>query len=79
MNAGPAEVLRVRDELRPGATICPGELARRLGSTQAALRSLRSLLAGLAAQGRVAITQRGAPADLATLRGPYRVASPRRG
>ncbi len=76
MSAGPAEVLRVLEGLRPGATICPGELARRLGSTQAALRPL---LAGLAAQGRVAITQRGAPADLATLRGPYRVAAPRRG
>ena len=57
--------------LRPGATLCPGELARRLGSTQA---QLRPLLQTLADAGRIAITQRGAPADLRTLRGPYRVA-----
>jgi DNA-binding transcriptional ArsR family regulator len=59
------------DALRAGVTMCPGELARRLGTTQAKLRP--SLLA-LAEAGRIAITQRGAPADLRTLRGPYRVA-----
>jgi hypothetical protein len=57
--------------LRPGATMCPGALARRLGSSPALLRPV---LAGLAAGGRVAITQRGRPADLALLLGPYRVA-----
>lgn len=58
-------------ELRPGATICPGELARRLGSTQA---ELRPVLSRLASDRRIRITQRGVPADLVRLRGPYRVA-----
>jgi hypothetical protein len=60
--------------LRPGATCCPGTLARRLGMTPAALRPV---LARLAAAGRVRITQGGLPRDLATLRGPYRVMAAR--
>lgn len=60
--------------LRPETTCCPGTLARRLGTTPAALRPV---LARLAAAGRVRITQGGRPADLATLRGPYRVAAAR--
>lgn len=43
----------------------------RFGVTQVALRPR---LIELADAGRVAITQRGLPADLRTLRGPYRVA-----
>ncbi|MFZ9839926.1 MAG: DUF3253 domain-containing protein [Opitutaceae bacterium] len=58
--------------LRPGTSCCPGTLARRLGKTPAALRPV---LARLAAAGRVRITQQGRPRDLASLRGPYRVAS----
>jgi len=56
--------------VRPGTTCCPGTLARRLGTTPAALRPV---LARLAAAGRVRITQGGLPRDLATLHGPYRV------
>jgi hypothetical protein len=66
----PAKILEVLATLNPGATMCPGDLARRLGTWQAALRPL---LAELAARGEVTITQRGSPADLRTLRGPYRV------
>jgi hypothetical protein len=51
--------------------MCPGELARRVGATQA---TLRPILVVLADEGAVVITQRGEPADLRTLRGPYRVA-----
>lgn len=57
--------------LRPGVTCCPGTLARRLGTTPAVLRPV---LVRLAAAGRIRITQGGHPADLASLRGPYRVA-----
>lgn len=73
--SGPREdvILAELAGLRPGAILCPGELARRHGSTQA---GLRAVLASLAAEKRVVITQRGVPADLATLRGPYRVALP---
>jgi hypothetical protein len=60
--------------VRPGTTCCPGTLARRLGTTPAALRPV---LARLAAAGRVRITQGGLPRDLATLRGPYRVTAAR--
>lgn len=75
LNVDPEAVLRVLASLRPGATMCPGDLARRLGATQAALRPV---LAELAAAGRVRVTQGGAEADLAVVRGPYRVAPARR-
>lgn len=65
-----AGVRRALARLPAGSTCCPGELARRLGRTQAALRPV---LAQLAAAGEVRITQRGQTRDLATLRGPYRV------
>ncbi len=64
-------ILAELSTLRPGSTLCPGELARRLGTTQA---ELRPHLQTLADEGRVVVTQRGASADLRTLRGPYRVA-----
>lgn len=66
-----AAIREVLDTLRAGTTICPGELARRLGVTPA---TLRPILAALADAGEVVITQRGEAADLRTLRGPYRVA-----
>jgi hypothetical protein len=59
-------------KLAPGTTACPGDVARRLGRTQ---RELRPIFAAMAAAGTVRITQRGVPADLATVRGPYRVAA----
>jgi DNA-binding MarR family transcriptional regulator len=65
-------VLAALAGLRPGASCCPGTLARRLGTTPG---TLRPILARLAAAGRVRITQQGRPRDLATLRGPYRVAA----
>ena len=60
-------------ELRPGATMCPGRLARRLGTT---LRELRPTYQAMAAHGALRITQGGEPADLATLKGPFRVSLP---
>lgn len=68
----PAAVLAALAGLRPGSSCCPGTLSRRLGTTPA---TLRPILARLAAAGRVRITQQGRPRDLATLRGPYRVAA----
>jgi predicted ArsR family transcriptional regulator len=64
-------VLELLAKLAPGATACPGEVARKLGTTQ---RELRPVLSELAAAGSIAVSQRGAPADLRTLRGPYRIA-----
>lgn len=57
--------------LKAGSTMCPGDLARRLGTTLAALRPHYETLA---ADGRIRVTQQGRPADLRTLRGPFRVA-----
>jgi DNA-binding transcriptional ArsR family regulator len=66
-----AAVREILDTLQAGTTMCPGKLARQLGVTQA---TLRPTLVALAEEGAVVITQRGEPADLRTLRGPYRVA-----
>lgn len=57
--------------LTPGATICPGELARRLGTTQ---KALRTTLGELQQRGVIKVTQGGKPKSLASVRGPYRVA-----
>lgn len=66
-----ADVVAALDKVAPGKTACPGRLARSLGSQQ---KDLRPVLARLAKAGRIAVTQRGKRCDLATLRGPYRVA-----
>lgn len=57
--------------LKPGATMCPGELARRLGTTQ---KALRPTLVELQQRGVIKVTQGGKPKSLASVRGPYRVA-----
>ena len=57
--------------LKPGATMCPGELARRLGTTQ---KALRPTLVELQQSGVIKVTQGGKPKSLASVRGPYRVA-----
>ncbi|MFQ3670378.1 MAG: DUF3253 domain-containing protein [Verrucomicrobiia bacterium] len=58
-------------KLRSGTSLCPGQLARELGLNP---RALRSDLIRLQRQGRVRVTQGGQGVDLATARGPYRVA-----
>lgn len=71
-----ATVRRELATLRPGATMCPGELARRvLPGTPDPLGALRPWLAEMERSGEVRITQRGRPASLETLRGPFRVSS----
>jgi hypothetical protein len=67
-----AAVLARLARLPPGATTCPGRVARDVGRR---LAELRPLLAALAAEGRLAVYQRGRPAALAGLRGPFRVAA----
>jgi DNA-binding transcriptional ArsR family regulator len=66
-----SEVLAQLARVSAGATLCPGELARRLGTTQ---RALRPTLAALEARGLVRCSQRGVVRRLAEIRGPYRVA-----
>lgn len=51
--------------------MCPGQLARDLGTTA---RELRPTYLRLAEAGRVVLTQQGCPVNPAILRGPYRIA-----
>lgn len=61
---------------REGATICPSDAARAVG-TEDGWRDLmepaRQAAARLVAAGEVEITQGGAVVDLATARGPIRI------
>lgn len=63
-------ILRRVAVLPAGRTICPGQVARELGSDA---RTLRPVYAAMAAAGELQVTQGGVAADLATLRGPYRL------
>lgn len=67
MKAAVVEALRA---LRPGATECPGRLARRLHLTMA---KLRAALVRLELEGVVGIFQRGRQVALGDVRGPFRV------
>lgn len=64
------QILQVMARLRPGTTICPGKLARDLGTT---LAQLRPELGRLAETGLLSVWQRGRPAAWTGLRGPFRV------
>ena len=67
---------------RPGGTLCPSEVARSLagqdGDWRAMMPAVRAAAAGLLAEGRIAVTQRGraVPADKA---GPIRLGRPTTG
>lgn len=64
------EILEVVARLRPGTTLCPGMLARELGTT---LVQLRPELGRLVEAGQVMVWQRGRPVAWSGLRGPFRV------
>ena len=71
-----AAILDLLARREPGRTICPSEAARALGG-DAGFRPLMPLVreaaAGLVADGRIEVTQRGRVVDLATARGPIRL------
>lgn len=55
-------------------SFCPSEAARRLaGDWRPLMPEVRRVAAGLAAEGRLVATQKGAPVDPATARGPIRL------
>jgi hypothetical protein len=59
-----------------GATICPSEAARVIGGDEGfreQMPAVRAAAAGLVAEGRIDVTQRGEVVDLATARGPIRL------
>ncbi len=73
-----ARELRAQLERRgPGKTICPSEVARALGASDADWRSLmqpvREVATRLADAGEVEWSQRGRRVDPRTVRGPVRL------
>lgn len=77
MALGDAEraILELLAERGDGKTICPSEAARRLDAAgwRGRLLDVRAAISRLHEQGRVVVTQRGRPVDLATARGAIRV------
>lgn len=66
---------------RPGASLCPSEVARALAADAPAWRALlplvRAVAGELARQGRLEVSRGGRPVDPADPRGPVRLALPR--
>ena len=60
---------------RPGASICPSEVARAVGGPawRALLPAVRAAAARLAARGQLEVTQRGQVVDVAGAVGPVRL------
>ena len=60
----------------PGKTICPSDAARALGGDDGfrpLMPLVREAAGALVAMGRIEVTQRGRPVDLATARGAIRL------
>ena len=61
---------------REGATICPSDAAREVGTEddwRSLMQPARDAAARLVASGDVEVTQRGTVVDVATARGPVRI------
>jgi hypothetical protein len=75
-----AAILALLVQRRPGATVCPSEVARRLAPETARWRALmpevRAAAGRLAAAGRITMTQRGRAVDPGRARGPIRLRLP---
>jgi hypothetical protein len=60
-----------------GRTLCPSEAARAVAADWRPLMpDVRRVAAGLAAEGRIAVTQKGQPVDPLTASGPIRLGLP---
>jgi len=74
-----ATILTMLGERQPGSSICPSQAARRLAGPDAGWRALmphiRTVALDLARNGRIRVLQKGREAELATLKGPYRLAA----
>lgn len=71
-------ILALLAERAEGVTVCPSEVARRVAGRDEAdwrplMESVRAAAARLAAQGRVAVLQRGRAVDPGAARGPIRL------
>ncbi|MEM1377524.1 MAG: DUF3253 domain-containing protein [Pseudomonadota bacterium] len=74
------EIMRRVHERGAGKTICPSEVARALADNDDAWRALmpsvRAVAAHLSQSGKIVVTQKGAPVDAETARGPIRLGLP---
>jgi hypothetical protein len=66
-------LLQRLDGLKPGSTMCPGQLSRDCGTT---LAKSRGDILALARAGRIALSQRGRSVTPDALKGPFRVRLP---
>ena len=75
-----AAILELLAKRRPGATICPSEVARLVWPEdwRPRMEDVRSAARTLVAQGRLEVTQRGEVVEPATARGPIRLRLPAR-
>jgi hypothetical protein len=69
-------ILELLDRRAPGATICPSDAARAVGGDdwRRLMEPVRAAAGRLVAEGLVEVRQRGEPVDVATARGPVRIA-----
>ncbi|MBN9409009.1 MAG: DUF3253 domain-containing protein [Burkholderiales bacterium] len=70
-------IFRLLDERQPGATICPSEVARALGSGDGAWRRymprIREVAQRLAVERRLVVTRGGVVVDATSHGGPIRL------
>ena len=76
-----AEILRLLANRQPGASICPSEVARRLGGPDEAdwrplMPAVRAAAQRLADAGELEVTQGGRPVSGTATRGPVRLRRP---
>ncbi len=73
-----ATILTMLGQRQPGSSICPSEAARRLAGSnddwRALMPHIRAVALDLARAGRIRVLQKGSEVELATLKGPYRLA-----
>ena len=70
------KILELLGERDPGKTICPSDAARALAGERdfrPYMEPVREAAAKLVDDGRIVVTQKGEPVDLATVRGPIRL------
>jgi len=68
-------IITALEERGPEKTICPSEIARALWPEdwRSRMDQVRAVAAQLAEQGRLEVTQKGRPIDIATAVGPIRL------
>ncbi|MGF1554391.1 MAG: DUF3253 domain-containing protein [Paracoccaceae bacterium] len=72
-----AEILAQARARGPGRTLCPSEVARALAADWRSLMpDVRAEAGHLAAEGALAVTQKGRAVDVACARGPVRLGLP---